>query len=138
MSVQRLAAGDRVRVAVGDAFPADGLLLDGCTQADESLLSGESRPVDKRPGDTVVAGSVNLGAPVTARVDRVGLDTRYEGIVALMREAMSQRPASVRAADRWAGPFLWTVLLLAGGAALAWQQIDPSRAAWPATGRRDR
>ncbi|MEW6706112.1 MAG: cation-translocating P-type ATPase [Pseudomonadota bacterium] len=132
VSVQRLVPGDRVRVAVGDSFPADGVLLDAATQADESLLSGESHPVAKAAGDALIAGSLNLGAPVTLRVERVGLDTRYEAIVALMREALSQRPAAVRAADRWAGPFLWAVLALAAAAALAWQAIDPQRSVWVA------
>jgi len=132
VSVQRLAPGDRVRVPVGQAFPADGQVLQGATRADEALLTGESVPVDKPCGSTVVAGSVNLGAPVLVRVDRVGADTRLEGIVALMRDAMTQRPALARAADRWAGPFLWAVLLLAAGAAAVWSVLDPSRAVWVA------
>ncbi len=132
VSVHRLRPGDRVRVAVGDAFPADGTLVQGSTETDEALLSGESRPVPKAAGASLVAGSVNLGAPVVLRVERTGADTRYEQIVALMREAMSQRPAAARAADRWAGPFLWAVLLLAFGSALVWLRIDPSRAVWVA------
>ena len=132
VSVLRLAVGDRVRVALGQAFPADGSLLDGHTQVDEALLTGESTPVPRQPGETLVAGSTNLGAPVIMRVERVGADTRHEAIVALMREAMSQRPAMARVADRLAGPFLWVVLALAGGAAAAWSVIDPSRAVWVA------
>ncbi len=132
VSVQRLQPGDRVRVAVGSAFPADGELIEGRTQADEALLSGESMPVDKGPGDALVAGSSNLGAPVLMRVQRVGADTRFEAIVSMMRDAMSQRPAMARAADRWAAPFLWGVLVLAAGAAAAWTVIDPSRAIWVA------
>jgi Cu2+-exporting ATPase len=133
VSAQRLAVGDRVRVPVGETFPADGALEAGCsTVVDESLLTGESRPVDKRGGAAVVAGSGNRGAPVTMRVERVGADTRCEQIAALMREALTHRPASARLADRWAGPFLAAVLLLAAGAALVWQQIDPSRAVWVA------
>lgn len=132
VSVQRLQAGDVVRVALGQAFPGDGQLLQGETSADEALLTGESRPVHKPQGAAVVAGSVNLGAPVLVRLERVGADTRLQAIVAMMRDAMSQRPASARAADRWAGPFLWTVLLLAAGAAAAWSVIDPSRAVWVA------
>ena len=130
VSVLRLARGDRVRVPVGAAFPADGRLEQGSTQADESLLTGESRPVDKRAGDEVVAGSLNLAVPVTMRVERVGADTRHEAIVAMMRDAMSQRPALARWADAWAGPFLWTVLVLALGSGLVWSWIDPSRAVW--------
>ena len=132
VSALRLCPGDTVRVPVGQAFCADGVLTQGCTRADESLLSGESEPVAKRVGDTVVAGSVNLGAPVAMRVERVGADTRYEAIVAMMREARTRRPASMLAADRWAAPFLWAVLLLAAGAAAVWSVIDPSRAVWVA------
>jgi len=132
VSMQRLVPGDRVRVPVGQAFPADGQVLQGDTRADESLLTGESVPVAKPCGAAVVAGSLNLGAPVLVRIDRVGADTRLEGIVALMRDAMSQRPALARAADRWAGPFLWAVLLLAAGAAAVWSVVDPSRAVWVA------
>ena len=130
VSVLRLVKGDRVRVPVGAAFPADGPLEEGRTQADESLLTGESRPVEKRAGDEVVAGSVNLSAPVTMRVERVGADTRHEAIVAMMRDAMSQRPALARWADAWAGPFLWTVLALALGSGLVWTWVEPSRAVW--------
>jgi len=128
VSVRRLVPGDRVQVPSGEAFPADGRLLEGRTQADEALLTGESSPVPKAVGDAVVAGSVNVGAPVRITVDRVGEDTRFEAIVALMRGAMTQRPAAARLADRWAGPFLWTVLLLAAGSAAVWTLIDPAMA----------
>jgi Cu2+-exporting ATPase len=132
VSVRKLLPGDRLRVPLGQAFAADGVLTEGQTQADESLLSGESSPVPKLVGDAVVAGSINTGAPVLMRVDRVGGDTRLEAIVSMMRSAMTQRPAAVRLADRWAGPFLWAVLLLAAGAAAVWSVIDPSRALWVA------
>ncbi len=132
IGIARLCVGDRVRVAVGEAFPADGCVLEGSTSADEALLSGESAPQVKAPGAEVVAGSVNLESPVVVQVLRTGADTRHEAIVALMREAQSQRPASARWADRWAAPFLWAVLLLAGGAAAVWSVIDPGRALWVA------
>ncbi|MBA4178430.1 MAG: heavy metal translocating P-type ATPase [Leptothrix sp. (in: Bacteria)] len=132
VSLQRLRPGDRVRVPLGQAFPADGTLEEGHTSADEALLTGESAPVDKPVGAAVVAGSTNLGAPVLVRVQRVGGDTRLEAIVAMMRSAMAQRPAAAALADRWAGPFLWVVLLLAAGAAAAWSVIDPARAVWVA------
>jgi Cu2+-exporting ATPase len=132
VSVQRLAPGDVLRVPVGQAFAADGVLIEGSTRADEALLSGESAPVDKTLGATLVAGSINLGAPVRMRVERVGADTRLEAIVAMMRSALVQRPASAALADRWAGPFLWAVLLLAAGAAAVWSFIDPARAVWVA------
>jgi Cu2+-exporting ATPase len=132
VSVQRLRPGDCIQVPLGQAFPADGLIEQGLTRVDESLLSGESHPVVKAPGDFVIAGSVNVLSPVTVRVERVGGDTRLEAILSMMRAAASQRPASARLADRWAGPFLWTVLLLAAGSAAVWSLIDPPRAVWVA------
>lgn len=132
VSVLRLRPGDEVRVALGAAFPADGRLIVGATQADEALLTGESRPVQKQPGDELVGGSANLGGPVVMRIERVGADTRHEAIVAMMRDALSQRPALARWADAWAGPFLWAVLLLSAGAAAVWSLIDPARAIWVA------
>lgn len=128
----RLRAGDLLRVPLGAAVAADGRVEQGSTAADEALLSGESAPVPKQVGDAVVAGSLNLGAPVLVRVERVGADTRYEAIVRLMREALERRPAAQLLAERVAGPFLWAVLLLAAGGALVWSQIAPERAVWVA------
>lgn len=127
-----LRHGDRVKVAVGQAFPADGQVLLGRTEVDESLLTGESRAVARQPGQMVVAGSVNLGAPVWISVERLGPDTRYQQIVSLVHQAMTEKPGWMRAADRMAAPFLWGVLGLAALGALAWQWIDPSRSVWVA------
>ncbi len=132
ISVLRLQLGDVVRVPLGEAFCADGVLTQGSTRVDEALLTGESAPVDKAVGDAVVAGSLNLGAPVAMRVDRLGADTRYEAIVAMVRGARTQRPTALSQADRWAGPFLWGVLALAIGAAAIWWRIDPTRSIWVA------
>lgn len=125
-----LRPDDRVRMAVGQAFAADGWVIQGHTQADEALLNGESLPMPKGPGDRVVAGSVNLQAPVLIRVERVGQDTRMEGIKSLMRQALAQRPQVVQLADRWAGHFLWAVLALALTGGLVWWWIEPARAVW--------
>lgn len=128
VAVARLQPGDVVHIALGDKVPADGVLLQGRTQLDESLLTGESLPVPRAEGEALVGGSVNLGAPVRMRVDRVGADTRHGAIVALMREALVQRPALARQADAWVGPFLWVVLVLAALAGIAWWWIEPARA----------
>ena len=129
---QRLAAGDIVRVALGAAFPADGVLLGGPTSADEALLSGESRPLAKDRGDEVLAASLNLGAPVEMRVTRSGAATRHAAIVALVREASTQRPQSAASSERWAAPFLLGVIVLAAIAAAVWSVIEPARAVWVA------
>ncbi len=127
-----LRLDDRVRVFAGEAFGADGRIVEGRTQVDEALLTGESRPLTKRVGDEVMAGSLNLGAPVTMVVERLGNDTRFEAVIALMRESLTQRPALLRSADRIAAPFLWGVLLLSAAAGATWSMIDPSRALWVA------
>ena len=127
-----LAAGDTVRVRPGQAFPGDGPLQDGSTLVDEALLTGESTPLRRQAGDPLLAGSFNLSAPVLQRLAVLGDDTRYARIVALMARAAADRPPLVRAADRIAVPFLWGVLLLAAGAALAWWWIDPARSVWVA------
>lgn len=127
-----LRVGDRVRVAAGQAFPADGQVLQGRTEVDESLLTGESRPVVRSAGQMVVAGSLNLSAPVWMSIERLGLDTRYQQIVDLVQQALTEKPGLTRAADRFAGPFLVAVIVLAALGALAWWFIDPSRALWVA------
>ena len=132
VSAQRLAAGDHVRVALGTSFPADGTLLSGTTRVNEAMLSGESHPVRKDAGDEVLAGSLNLSAPVEMRVTRSGAATRQAAIVTLAREATRLRPSASASGDRWATPFLVAVLLLAAAAAAVWSVIDPSRAVWVA------
>lgn len=127
-----LQHGDCLRIAVGQSFPADGQILAGRTEVDESLLTGESRAVARTAGQVVVAGSMNLGAPVWMRVERLGPDTRYQQIVSLVQQALTEKPGWMRMADRMAGPFLWAVLFLAAAGALAWQWIDPSKSVWVA------
>jgi Cu2+-exporting ATPase len=132
VSALRLLPGDVVLVPRGSSVPADGRLESGSASVAEALITGESQPVAKRAGDVLLAGSLNVESPLQMRVERVGADTRVQAIVALMREAMSQRPAVARLADAIAGPFLWAVLVLAAGSAAAWSLIDPSRALWVA------
>ncbi len=124
--------GDRLRVPMGESFAGDGVIVAGSTSADESMLTGESSPVSKPLHAAVCAGSVNQGPPVDVLVRAAGSDTRQAGIVALMRDAAMQRPEAVRLADRWAGPFLAVVLVLAAGSAWVWSVVDPARAVWVA------
>jgi P-type Cu2+ transporter len=127
VSPRQLQHADTLRIKRGERFAADGWVLRGSTQVDEALLTGESLPKLKKPGDEVVAGSVNLGEPVLVRVSRLGSDTRLAGIQDLVRSALTQKPDAVAWADRWAAPFLWTVLALAAAAGAVWSMMDPSR-----------
>lgn len=126
--VRRLLPGDVIRVLPGEAFPADGVVLQGDTMVDEALLTGESRPVSRGVGGTVIAGSHNLSTVIQVRVDRVGGETRFAQIVALMESASTTKPPIARLADRIAKPFLIAVLLAAGLACAFWWSRDPGHA----------
>ena len=125
---QRLVPGDVLRVLPGEAFAADGVVTLGDTLVDQSLLTGESRPVPRGVGSAVVAGSHNLSAPVQVRVERTGADTRFAQIVALMQSAATAKPRLAQLADRVARPFLLAVLLAAALACAYWWPTDPGRA----------
>jgi len=128
VAVRRLAVGDVVRVKPGEAFPGDGTVLDGTTTVDEALLTGESQPVPRGAGAAVIAGSHNLSAGVDMKIERVGPDTRYAGIVALMGQAAAGKPRLARLADRLARPFLVGVLLASAASAAWWWRTDPAHA----------
>ena len=128
VAVRRLSVGDVIRVLPGEAFPADGTILQGSTLADESLLTGESRPLARDEGGFVIAGSHNLAAPVVVKVERTGSQTRFAQIVALMESASTSKPQLAQLADRIAKPFLLFVLVAAGGAGAYWWSHDPGHA----------
>ena len=128
VAVRRLQVGDVIRVLPGQTFPADGVVLQGDTQVDEALLTGESRPVSRSAGGVVIAGSHNLSSVVQVRVERVGAQTRFSEIVGLMESASTTKPPIAQLADRIAKPFLIGVLLAAGLACAYWWQRDPGHA----------
>lgn len=117
---QALRRGEVVVVAPGERFPADGVVLAGASSADESLLTGEARPVAKRAGDAVVAGSVNLEQPLEVRVTRAGDDTQAAAIARLAERAAASRPALVETADRIGAHLTRVVLAAALAAGLFW------------------
>ncbi len=125
-----LRAGDLVLVKPGEVVPADGTLVDGETETDEALLTGESLPVVKRAGAPLVAGAVNRLSPAVMRVERVGEATRASHIRRLTERAAGQRPPIVEITDRIAGWFVASVLLVAAAAVAYWLRVDPERALW--------
>jgi P-type Cu2+ transporter len=125
---EALRVGDRIRVAAGEAFAADGRVSNGQGWVNEALLTGESAPVPKAAGDAVVAGSLSVDGSFVVTVERVGADTTAQGIVRLMQQAQSQRPRVHGLVDRVAAGFTAVVLLLAVAAGIAWWWAEPSRA----------
>jgi Cu2+-exporting ATPase len=128
VAVRRLLPGDVIRVLPAESFPADGVILQGETLADEALLTGESRPQPRAVGDTVVAGSHNLMSAVWVRVVQVGENTQFSQIVSLMENASLQKPRLAQLADRVAKPFLLGVLVMAALAAAWWWPTNPGHA----------
>ena len=121
---QKSVSKDQViTVAPGQRFPADGVVEGGRSSADESLLTGESRAVAKRPGDAVVGGSVNLEQPVAMKVTRAGADTQAAAIARLAERAGASKPRLVEAADRVARHLTYVVLVIAAVAALYWENV---------------
>ncbi|WP_420996670.1 heavy metal translocating P-type ATPase [Cupriavidus sp. 30B13] len=127
--VARLRAGDLIRVKAGEVVPADATVVAGASELDESMLTGESRPVARAAGDAVLAGCFNTASPLELRVARVGAATRLAEIVAVLDRALAEKPRLATLADRVAGWFVAVLLVLAALAgAVWWAWIDPSRA----------
>ena len=100
VAVDELLAGDEVRVLPGERFPADGEVLDGHSQADESMLTGESMPVPKSPGDRVTGGSLNGDGSLRVRVSAVGAQSVLARIIALVQDAQAGKAPVQRLVDR--------------------------------------
>ncbi|MBU0752079.1 MAG: heavy metal translocating P-type ATPase [Gammaproteobacteria bacterium] len=128
--VAEVGVGDTVLVKPGEVIPVDGTVIAGESSADESLLTGESRPVAKLAGATVVGGSVNVTSPLVLRVDKVGESTRLATIQRLMERAAAEKPRMVEMADRIAARFVVALLVLASLTAVIWWNVDASRALW--------
>ncbi len=128
LSIRRLQVGDVIEVLPGEAFAGDGLVLAGQTQVDEALLTGESRPLARRAGDRVIAGSHNLSGTLQVQIEQIGAATRYAQIVALIESASVSKPAMALLVDRWAKPFLVTVMLASLASAIYWWPTDPAHA----------
>ena len=128
--VADLAVGDFLLVRPGEIVPADGKVVEGVSHANEALLTGESRPVLKQPGERVTGGSVNTDSPLVIQVEQVGQGTRLSAIIELMERASLEKPKIVELADRIAVYFVAALLVIAGLTALGWYWVEPSRALW--------
>lgn len=128
VAVEALAAGVVVELRPGDGVPADGVLIDGGSDFDLSLLTGESEPVRLDAGARVHAGTVNLTRRARLRVESTGSETRVGRLMEMVERFAQNRPPAVRLADRVAHRFVGTVLLLAAATAALWLALEPSQA----------
>jgi Cu2+-exporting ATPase len=130
MPVSSLSVGDLVMVRPGAAVPADGEVVDGASQVDESLLTGESAPVSKAPGASVVAGSVNSGGDgetgsLTIKVTKLGDDTALAGVMKLVAEAQASKSGAQLLADRAAGWLFYLAIAAAAITLVVWVLLRP-------------
>jgi cation-transporting ATPase V len=120
VAVEQVRRGDVFRVRPGDRVPVDGIVIDGASAVDESMLSGESLPVEKQPGALITGATLNVDGVLQARATAVGADTALSQLVALVERAQASKPRIQRLADEIARVFVPTVLVLAALTALGW------------------
>jgi Cu2+-exporting ATPase len=129
VALSDLRVGDLVLVRSGGRVPADGEIVEGEAELDESMVSGESRPVPKGPGDRVVAGTVSTDSSLRARVDAVGADTALAGIQRLVADAQASRSRAQALADRFAALLFYVAAGAGVVTFLTWQLLgDPDEA----------
>jgi len=123
--LEDVQAGDTLRVRPGEKVPVDGVVIDGTSHVDESMLTGESMPVAKGRDDRVTGGTVNEDGAFTMRAERVGADTMLSRIVALVAQAQRSKAPLQRVADRVAAWFVPAVVGVAALAFIAWAAVGP-------------
>jgi Cu2+-exporting ATPase len=119
--VGEIAPGERIEIVPGERVPLDGEVLEGGSEVDESLVTGEARPVAKVPGDAVIGGTVNLHGALVVRVTRIGKETVLAGIVRAVEEAQAAKPRLQAMADRAVGLFVPAMLVLAMATFALWR-----------------
>ncbi|MCQ6262774.1 cadmium-translocating P-type ATPase [Alcanivorax sp. MM125-6] len=123
--VEDIRVDDRLRVRPGETIAVDGEVLEGDSEVDESMLTGEPMPVVKSEGDTVAAGTLNGSGTLVYRATRVGADTALARIIDLVKKAQGAKPPIGRLADTVASVFVPTILLIAVATALIWYNFGP-------------
>ena len=126
VAAEALQPGDVIRVRPGESLPVDGVVLDGASAVDESALTGESIPVEKRAGDAVSAATINRTGTFTFRATRVGADTSLAKIVQLVEDANATKPPIARLADKVAGVFVPAVIGIAVVTFAVWLAVSGS------------
>ena len=117
VKVEKVLPGDMLRVLSGEMIPVDGTLISGYGSVDQSVMTGESLPVELKEGDSVMSGSVNASGAFVMRCDRAAGDSSLQRMIALTQKAREDRAPIVDAADRWA---TWLVVFAVASALLTW------------------
>ncbi|MDQ1536217.1 MAG: P-type Cu+ transporter, partial [Actinomycetota bacterium] len=128
VSLEAVKPGDHLRVRPGEKVPVDGVVLEGSSAVDESMVTGESVPVEKHAADKVIGGTINGTGGMLMRADRVGSDTLLAQIVRMVSEAQRSRAPIQRVADTVAGYFVPAVVVVAAITFLVWALVGPAPA----------
>jgi len=128
IAIEQVLLNDRVRARPGEQIPVDGIVVHGHTAIDESMLTGESMPVEKGEGATVAAGTLNKTGSIVFRATRVGKDTALAQIINLVKRAQNSKPPIGRLADVISGYFVPVVMIIAIISALMWLNFGPDPA----------
>ena len=123
--LDQIQVGDRLRVRPGEKVPVDGVVLEGASAVDESMVSGEPIPVEKQPGDRVVGATINGTGSLVMRAERVGSETLLARIVQMVAEAQRSRAPIQKLADRVSQYFVPAVILVAIATFVAWSLLGP-------------
>jgi Cu+-exporting ATPase len=123
--VEAVVIGDLVRVRPGEKVPVDGVITEGASALDEGMITGESLPVDKVPGDTVIGATINSTGAFVFRATKVGKDTTLAQIVRLVEQAQGSKAPIQRLADRISGIFVPVILILAAITFGLWLWLGP-------------
>nr|WP_085139654.1 copper-translocating P-type ATPase [Mycolicibacter nonchromogenicus] len=125
ITLEDVQIADRLRVRPGERVPVDGAVEEGSSTVDESVVTGESMPVAKTAGDTVIGGTINQSGGLVMRAEKIGRDTMLARIVAMVAEAQRSRAPIQRIADRVAGVFVPAVIAVAVIAFIVWALVGP-------------
>ena len=128
LPIEQVRKGDQIRVRPGEQLPVDGVVREGNTRVDESMLTGEPMPVSKGEGDDVSAGTLNTRGSIVYEATRVGSDTALAQIIRLVKKAQGSKPSIGRLADKISSVFVPSVMLIAIAAALVWYNLGPDPA----------
>ena len=133
VNTEELVKGDVVLVKPGEKIPIDGQVIDGSSSVNEGMITGESRPVEKKIGDSVIGGTINNDGSLSVKVTKTGSETAVSQIMELIRQAQETKPAVQKLADKAANVLTLTAVLVGSGTFIYWFFINPQGAIFAAT-----
>ncbi len=125
ISIELIQPGDILIIKPGEKIPVDSIVVEGHSAVDESMITGESMPVEKKPGDIVIGSTINKEGALLVRAEKVGSDTMLSQIMSLVEDAMGEKPPMQRLVDKIAGYFAIIVLIVATITFVAWYFVVP-------------